>query len=252
MSSVPTDNEDTIIRQWSCDVCKIAVFDDYDDAKHHEALCGLKDQQKLHYPYRNELQRAIRTENSKKSSLVSICRQIASEPICRQITSEQPLTSMGRERTTKQQPLVSIDHRHMTTKEPLIPSDRHRVSSKKKSKKNKWVCDVCTIAKFVSYVDAFRHEKYCFEISQEQEQKHPGRLPLNSTKSRPVSPSKRQHHWELQPARTKPKRVVKWLCSVCEVVCFEDYDKACRHEDLCAARRRDQDPFANLPEYLDV
>jgi hypothetical protein len=53
-------------------------------------------------------------------------------------------------------------------------------------------------------------EKLCSEISQEQEQKYPGRLPANRTKTRSVSPSKRQRHGKLQQAKTKPKRVVKW------------------------------------------
>jgi hypothetical protein len=190
---VPGYQEKITIHQWSCDVCKSAVFDNYDDASNHEILCRYKQEQRLRFYHDRE---------------------------------KSPESIDIQERPKK---IIRDDYPVNATNPTESP--RNISSTKKPSKKQRWICDVCRVAKFHSYVDAYVHERNCIQlqgdVAQEQEQRD--QLPNNSSK-RHHSPSKRRQ--QLEERGTKNKSV-KWLCSVCEVACFDDYDKACDHEARC-------------------
>jgi hypothetical protein len=147
----------------------------------------------------------------------------------------------------------------LTTKAPVEsrdqeepPRDQKRRSSKKE-KKDRWICDVCKVAKFVSYVDAYVHEKACTGIqinTEEKEQRHRGRIQDKNKPKSKVTPCKQQQpKQELQSATKWATTTgeVKWLCGVCEAVCYDDYEKACRHEKLCEKRKGDRVPLSKLP-----
>lgn len=255
MPLLPNDVEDTkIVREWACEVCKTAIFDDYDAARQHELLCGLE-VNNLHFQLMCGLEvnklnlQSDSTETTQSSSLVSICREIS------ELEEREPSQYDPHERETKQQ---RQEEQKWDTKNDQVLQNGHRRTpsprKKKKSlKKNKWVCDVCRIAKFVSYVDAYRHEKLCSELSSQGgvEKQYRGEELKFTAKN-----NKRESH-HLRPTspkqHTKTKqRDVTWLCGVCEVCCFDDYDEACRHHDMCSCRRRELDPFVNLPGSLEL
>lgn len=190
---VPGNQDKMTIHQWSCEVCKSAVFDNYDDAFNHEILCRYKQEQGLRF-YHDREKSPESIDNKKRFK--------------RNIPDDYPV------------------HPTNPTESP-----RNISSTKKPSKKQRWICDVCRVAKFHSYVDAYVHERDCIQlqggVAQEQEQR--GQPPNNSSR-RHHSPSKRRQ--QLEERGTKNKSV-KWLCSVCEVACFDDYEKACDHEARC-------------------
>ena len=200
----------------------------------------------------------------------------------------------------------------------------------------KWVCDICHVAKFVRYVDAYKHEKICtgarggrssgrglgnrgmFEEEERQlraldenddtlsddrdgvdvsinhvedEQSHLNeffnfenydeRYHFDHTADRrqndglghlqQVSVSPRCHIIPSPKPNMSPRRrtkqaiakqnklgtmgSAKFLCSVCEILVFDTYDKALRHEEYCAMRQYHASPGRNIvihdgtPEY---
>ena len=156
---------------------------------------------------------------------------------------------MDKDRTrSRRQDLVSVYC------QPIDSSKARRGKKKLTMKKDRWVCDICQVAKFERYVDAFRHEKQCLENQSEKEQKLS--QVENDRHSRPAEVLALRT--DQRRPKSKSQQDVKWLCGVCEVACFDDYEKAFRHEKLCSSRQgglETRDPFTSLPvltsRYLD-
>ena len=346
--SLASTKNDTTMQQYRCDICKTAIFENYDEARHHEKICRIRKQLAL-----IEQEEAFRIRNTErenlKSLLVSDCRddvedgykppipavihskrnlitkqmtnmsdsrdgvedgdkppipavihskrnlatmQIAAMSDCRDEVEDgykppipaviHSMFNVGTNQRTDMSdcmdgikdednpPIPAIiihPRRNLATKQMMEMSDcrddvedgcnlamkqrqeikwegsrdcRRETTTTKKSKirKNRWVCDVCQVAKFVNYVDAYRHEILCRELQSTKELRY---------REVPVLTTNKIRQKDESLIGPKPKRTVKWLCGICEVVSFDDYERACQHQRLCAARSRNREPQACVP-----
>jgi hypothetical protein len=118
----------------------------------------------------------------------------------------------------------------------------------------KWVCDVCQVAKFVRYVDAYKHEKICSGLQSDHNGERQlsaldvGESELSSSQAENRIPRSNEEHQICVPPKAKKGSLggLKWLCGVCEIVCFDNYEKAFRHEKLCALHHNKRNPFTDM------
>jgi len=221
--------EEKMHRQWACDICKDAFFDNYDDARTHEALCRYRRDQLHLAPEQRQSRQESRRSSREKRDVGQVLR-----------------TDNNYANHTR-----SVDYRSEDRIQASRDPDDSRVSEDKSierarlTKTQRWLCDVCKQAHFESYVDAYRHEQTCRGAPQ-QEERHRGKI----AKSR----SQRRIHKDEKPPRPShaSKSNVKWLCGECEARYFDDYEEACRHEIRCIARRKKQDPLSRVQQNFHV
>lgn len=143
-----------LVRQWSCDVCRDAFFDSYDDAYSHEVLCRFRQQQALRYQ-----------ENAYHSVGIS---------------GSETMTNSGEQRETI---YAARKNQDSTERRDEVESRRRHVrlerreSNRKKSVK--WQCDKCKREKFPSYVDAYLHERSCPGVDKPKYNKGGGNMQHN-------------------------------------------------------------------------
>ena len=148
---------------WTCDVCREATFEDYDDAVAHEKECAITYKSQGPEPLPSE-------EGSNISKIVNSPTVEVSKPIGQ---PKRPLSPKLPAKPTKDDFL----------EQPTAPQKAkdYCPASNDSRQAGSWTCDVCKKATFEDYDDAVAHEEKC-ALQQKEADSH-----IDESKKKPIN-----------------------------------------------------------------
>jgi ATPase family associated with various cellular activities (AAA) len=128
---IDNSNESNVIivnplemKEWCCDVCNVAVFQTYEEAVAHEAICGQLIQQQQQHTEQQIIQQTPLTRKKEDCGRLDITEWVKNDAVNTNNDSEKQMASNN-------------------------------------DSKNIWICDVCKVASFATWEEADRHESKC-------------------------------------------------------------------------------------------
>ena len=159
--TIDGENDVEEVTHWVCEFCRVAMFDSYEKAAEHEATCKFAPQMQEKRPeiQSQKVDEPISDHNSLKEQKFDV--------ESKSITNGSHNVQMDTEKTSEVSETSEANKETKT--ETVICSKNDDDPNKKDESKThivRWVCEVCEIVTFDTYVEACCHEIECRKKKQ--------------------------------------------------------------------------------------